>query len=80
MNGISELYSYAVLALGSYTTLQPGIPNAIARQDAGRGMSELQSRVFAERLAVITQYNDTPAEGGREPACRRRYSRTRRAI
>ncbi len=64
MSTIEQYYSQAELALASYTSLSPGIPNTIALQDDGKGLSTEQAKQFAQTYKVVTQYTDTPAEGG----------------
>ncbi len=64
MNDIERYYLQSELALASYTNLLVRIPNTVALQDDGKGMSAAQAAKFAETYTVVTQYNDTLAEGG----------------
>lgn len=63
------LYEQAELALASYVPLLNGGTSAQANIDAlqqeGDSMSLKQAEEFAKRYpTIVTQYNDTPAEGG----------------
>lgn len=61
------IYSNAELALSAYATLSTGDTQTqtIALQMGGDGLSAKQAEEFAKKYpTVLTQYTDTPAEGG----------------
>lgn len=70
MNDASLLFSNAEAALAAYSALQSGRTDNDANKLAlvaasGAGMALTQATEFATRYpTIITQFNDTPAEGG----------------
>jgi Ca2+-binding RTX toxin-like protein len=61
---IAEYYKQAEFALAAYGTLTAGTPDIQSLKGKDVGMATLQAGNFAETYNVITQYNDTAAEGG----------------
>jgi hypothetical protein len=67
MSNISQIFDTSELALAAYANLTPGVTNDSVRREAlvAAGMSAKQAEEFARKYpTVITQFNDTPAEGG----------------
>ncbi|MEZ5614547.1 MAG: hypothetical protein R3E35_04965 [Rhodocyclaceae bacterium] len=63
---IENIFMQAELALASYSNLISGSlvsQQTELRQD-GKGLSTAQAANFASRYTVVTQFNDTEAEGG----------------
>jgi len=57
-----EYLKQAEFALAAYANLPAGEPNQAALREAG--MASPQATQFAGNYTVLTQFNDTPAEGG----------------
>lgn len=67
MNSASDIFEQSQLALSAYSSLVAGISGQAyvdSLVDQGQGMSDSQAKQFAQTYFVVTQYNDTPAEGG----------------
>ncbi|HYA19067.1 MAG TPA: hypothetical protein VEG25_00240 [Burkholderiales bacterium] len=61
----TALFKNADLALASYATLGQGSTGARIGDLVGAGMTGKQATEFANLFpTVVTQFNDTPAEGG----------------
>ena len=59
------LYTQSELALATYASLTTApVVDQIDALKANNGMSDSQARAFAAKYTVVTQFNDTPAEGG----------------
>lgn len=67
MSSVSQIFMQSQMALAAYSSLASGISGQAyidSLVDQGRGMSDSQANQFAKTYSVVTQYNDTPAEGG----------------
>lgn len=62
MSDVVKYFKGAELSLAAYAALAPGVPNKENLKEAG--FSDIQAQQFAAAYTVVTQYNDTPAEGG----------------
>jgi Ca2+-binding RTX toxin-like protein len=58
------ILSQSELALAAYATLNNSALSAQKARLKDAGLSDAQADTFAARYAVLTQYTDTPAEGG----------------
>ncbi len=64
MTNITKLFNDAELALAAYANLLTGpLTDQRARLESA-GFSAEQAKQFAQTYKVVTQYTDTPAEGG----------------
>ena len=63
---IENIVTQAELALASYSNLISGslISQQTELRQDGKGLSAAQAANFASRYTVVTQFNDTVAEGG----------------
>ena len=58
------IFNQSELALAAYATLNNSALSAQKASLKDAGLSDAQATTFASRYAVLTQFNDTPAEGG----------------
>lgn len=58
MNTAIDYFVQSELALAAYATLSPGLPDVLALQDNGKGMSQKQAEEFSSAYIVAAQYTD----------------------
>ncbi|MDP2883069.1 MAG: hypothetical protein Q8N89_15995 [Azonexus sp.] len=61
---IQSIFYQSELALAAYATLNNSALSSQKSSLKNAGLSDAQVDVFAGKYAVVTQYNDTIAEGG----------------
>ena len=66
MGNLTIISNLSELSLAAYANLTAGNLTGVAQQDAlkGAGFATTQISNFASRYTVVTQFNDTRAEGG----------------